>query len=405
MIKTTQKADSASTMFYLGKSEERSYIIRLSFTLFEPIVKEILRSALLKTTKKYPFFFVKFSAKNNCVYSAITQIPDVCEKCEPMYFCLENTNNCSALVTYFDRTVYLEYFHGVSDGKGGAVFLRRLAAEYLAMRHNDENILAGVPEIPLNEQTVNAYRKFAKGFYVENNRCQAYKFKGTLRPKHSIKVTSYVLSASVIKQLAERLGVSVNDFMAAVLCAAVFLVQKHDSNTIKSVRISIPVNLRMRFPCRTMRNFTNIIYPQIYPKQSGISLSEICGEIHERIGKSLEIKRLAGGCGASEFVSDLAKILPIQLQKIIVNRSLDSQKRGSTLTFSNMGVVDISDELKKYICDFDMIFSAKSGCPYSCSLVTAGDKMRLNVLSSIYEPLLEKQLERVFRKTKIDFEH
>lgn len=51
----------ASTMFLMGRSNQRNYLIRLWAVLYEPIDERILQAALDRTLVKYPWFFIRFS--------------------------------------------------------------------------------------------------------------------------------------------------------------------------------------------------------------------------------------------------------------------------------------------------------------------------------------------------------
>lgn len=397
--------DCASTMFVLGRNERRNYLIRLSATLHEPIEKETLQTAVERTIEKYPYFFIRFAyEQNRLVAKQAKYIPRVREKAN--VFCLKpwkGCENCEAQVTYFHKTIFLEFFHAVTDGKGGMEFLMYLTAEYLSLRYHNENILHSVPVIPKDKQTENGYRKYAQGFRAKKSHGAAYQIKGTPAP---MAISSYRLSACEIKQTANKYGVSVTEFMAALLCTALSNIQKRTCavHRRKKIRLLVPVNLRTRFHCNTTRNFTLNVCPELDPAEAG-DLSGICMKFHQYMKTATEPEQLAGQCAAAATACDcgLVKILPVSVKKWLVQTALDLPLASSSMTFSNMGAAPWPEELKTHVDELELTFSPKPKAPYSCSAITVNDKMRLIFLRTVKEPMLEAQLERLLRNLKIGF--
>lgn len=389
--------DCAATMFALGRNKRRNYLIRLSATLYEAVEKEILQAALKKTIEKYPYFFIRFRSVQNQLFAQPAEyIPEVREKKNVSRLELwENHESCEAQVTYCGNTIFLEYFHAVSDGKGGMEFLMYLTAEYLSMRYHDERILQSVPVIPKDKQLENGYRKFAKGFRTKKSHGAAFQIKGT---PAVTRISSYCISVCEIKQTAKKYKVSVTEFVAALLCKAIANVQKENcgKSRQKKIRLLIPVNLRTRFPCDTIRNFTLNVCPEVKPEES-VDLPGICIKFHQYMKAATTQEQLAGQCAMAAKTCDsgLIKLLPVSVKKCLVQTALDLPLTGSSMTFSNMGAALWPEELKAHVDELEMVFSAKPETPYSCSAISVGDKMRLSFLRTIREPLLEAQFEKV----------
>ena len=291
--------DCASAMFVLGRSDKRNYLIRLSVSLYQPIDSEVLQAALDKAAQRYSFFFICFRSEGNRLLAEQAKgIPKVRE--EEQVSCLElwkGHENCEAKVTYTDKTIFFDYFHGVSDGKGGMEFLRYLTVQYLALKYHDNSIKEGIFVNPIQQQKEDGYRKYAKGFKIGKSHGAAYRIKGTPGP---MKISMYHLSVDGMKQIAKRYGVSITELVTALLCIAVSNIQRenHKSYRQKKIRLLVPVNLRTYFPSNTMRNFTLNVRPEIDPEKA-LDLSAICGEIHQYMEKAVEPKKLAGQCAAA----------------------------------------------------------------------------------------------------------
>lgn len=399
------KLDSASTMFVLGRNKNRNYLIRLSVTLRDCVKEKILQTALERTTQKYPYFFVRFvNNKNRLLAESTTYILAVKEQNDVSGLELwEDHEKCEARVTYSRKTISLEFSHAVSDGKGGIEFLKHLVAEYLSILYDDEKFLSSVPIVSRDRQFEDGYRKYAKGFRMKKSHGTAFQIKGT---PASTEISNYCFSACEVKQAAQKYDVSVTEFMAALLCLAVAGIQNEicPKSKQKWIRLLIPVNLRTRFPCDTMRNFTLNVSLEATPEEAA-DLSRMCMKFHRTMQTATKPEQLAGQCASAAKACDsgIIKNLPVSVKKWLVRTGLSLPLSGNSMTFSNMGVALWPEELKSHVEELDMVFSAKPEAPYSCSAISINDKMRFTLLRTIKEPVLERQLEKILSAQNINF--
>ena len=68
------------------------------------------------------------------------------------------------------------------------------------------------------------------------------------------------------------------------------------------------------------------------------------------------------------------------------------------MTFSNLGVWNLPDNLKPYIQQCSMVFSPKPSTPYSCGVVSVENALTLTLTRSIKEPLLESRILQILGK-------
>ena len=395
--------DPASTMFVLGRSEQRSYLIRLSVTLYEPIEKTALQAALKRTIEKYPCFFIRFICTQNRLFAESAKcIPAVREERDSASLKLwEGHGSCQARVTYSGKTLFLEFFHAVTDGKGGLEFLTYLTAAYLSLRYRDESILQNISPVSKERQLENGYQKFAKGFHTKKAHGSSFRIKGT---PGAMEVTQYCLSVDEIRKAAKRCGVSITEYMAALLCCAIAGIQKETlpEHRQKRIRLLIPVNLRTRFPCDTMRNFSLNVSLEALPKETG-DLPGLCSKFHQSMQSAVRPEKLAGQCASVSRICDagIVKRLPLSAKKWFVQTGLALPLSANSLTFSNMGEVVWPEELKSHVEALGLAFSPKPEAPYSCSAISLNGTMRLTLTRTILEPVLERHLEEILSDQRI----
>lgn len=397
--------DPASMMFVLGRKQQRNYLIRLSAALHEPVLERTLQKALERAIQKYPYFFVRFVNSQNRLYAepatripAVKQIDNVCS-----LKLWKGHESCEARVSYSHKTIFLEFFHAISDGKGGLEFLKCLIVEYLSILYPAERILLDVPVILLERQLENGYQKYAEGFRTKKSSGMVFQIKGI---SAQAEISSYCFSVCEIKQAAKKHNVNITEFMAVLLSFAIAGVQKEScqGNRRKRIRLLIPVNLRTRFPCDTMRNFTLNVNLEASPGEIG-DFPTMCRKLQHDMRMAIKPEQLAGQCAAAAGMCDcgIVKRLPISMKKRLVQTGLDFSLSRNSMTFSNMGATLWPEELKIHVEALEMVFSAKPEAPYSCGVISINDNMQLTLLRTIKEPVLERQLERILSDQHINF--
>ena len=398
--------DCASTMFVLGRHEGREYLIRLSAMLREPIDPGVLQTALDRTINQYPYFFVRFGAIGKSLAERpVEHGPRIQRKTDTSVLALgDDDDGCEAQVTYEGKTIFFEYFHGVSDGMGGLVFLQRLLAEYLSQGHDDGRIMDAVPAMPLQEQGADGYRISARGVGGTGLRGVAYRIKGT---PATTSITTYCLSAVQVRERAAEHSASVAEYLAALLCIAINDLRRSSPGAAGhgATRLTVPVNLRPRLGLSTTRNCTLNVYPELPYLTEDPDVQLVCKRFRSYMATATRPEKLAARCLLMSRLggSGLANALPVSFRRRLVRGVLNSPFTGGTMTFSNMGAVSMPEALREHVIELGMAFSARPEAPYSCSVISLGDRMRLTLLRTTQEPLLEGRIERVMFAQGIDF--
>ena len=103
----------------------------------------------------------------------------------------------------------------------------------------------------------------------------------TRMPVPFLRVITGTLPVEAVKAKARERGVSVNDYLAGVICYAFLRLQQMEGNRrLYPVKLSVPVNLRSFYPSRTVRNFATFVNPGVDPRYGDYDLEEIIQHIH-----------------------------------------------------------------------------------------------------------------------------
>ena len=97
--------------------------------------------------------------------------------------------------------------------------------------------------------------------------------------------------------------------------------------------------------------------------------------------------------------SMILKLAPLFLKNIVMKLVFNAiGEKKSTFTLSNLGVVEMPNELRERITRMDFLLSVQSRAPYNSSIITYGDKMYLNIIRNIKESVLEAELYQTFKE-------
>ena len=278
------KLDNAAKVFPGQNSSSWSNCFRLSATLTETVEPELLEQAVKKLMPRFPSFDVRMRSGFFWHYleknpnGAPPIMEDIANPCQR--FKWKENKGYLFKVYYYENRISVEFYHSITDGFGASRFFMTLIAVYL--RLTGKNIPNGdavydIEEAPRAGELEDSYSKNCHS-KAKAKRLQkfTYRFKGERLPKHFLNVTTGYMPVSAVKEKAAEHGVTITEYLAAVLLWTMYNLQKQEENNReKHVGIQIPVNLRGFFGSETLRNFMLCYSFQIDPKMGEYTLPEI----------------------------------------------------------------------------------------------------------------------------------
>ena len=157
--------DNAAIVYPLGMKHGQMPMFRLSATLKEEVVPEILQIAADFTIKRFPTFSAIVKNGFFWHYLETTRNLPVIEEeddapCKPISIVLRSNRSFRILV--YEKRIAIEFFHVLTDGTGGMIFLKTLLGEYFRLLGKDVPAREGVLDIeekPKEEEFVNEFEK------------------------------------------------------------------------------------------------------------------------------------------------------------------------------------------------------------------------------------------------------
>ena len=253
----------------------------------------------------------------------------------------------------------------------------------------------------LAEDNLRCFLRYAGQITASRKEQTAYHLSGTPEPDGFLDLTTLMLPVDAVKAKAKEFGVSVTEFIAAVMMKAISDLQTEKvprRMRRRPVKVLLPVNLRGLFPSRTLRNFASYVTPEIDPRLGDYSLAEICKIVHYRMGLENDARMMAAKI-ATNVASERSAVLramPLFIKNIAMKAVFDLVGEcKSCLCLSNLGLVQLPDAMAPYVARMDFIIGVQAKAPHNCGVVSWDGTMYINMIRNIREPELESHFYRV----------
>ena len=402
---TWYKLDLSANVYPTLQRKDFSSVFRLSATLKEKINPEILQKAMDMTLPRFPTFkvslrkgfFWRYFEPNNRPGPFVQK--DIANPCMPMDF--EANNRYLVRLYYYENRISLEAFHSISDGLGALHLLRTLIAVYLRLQGHDIPNTHGVLDIdekPDPAELEDSYLKYASSkIRPPRSQAKAYRVEGTFE-KDTLNIICGVMSTTEVKKAAKKYGVSITEFLNSVLLYALMLKQKSENpKKEKPLKLALPVDLRGMFPSKTLRNFITMVYPSIDPRMGEYTFEEIAKQVHHYMRYYVNDKFLNADITTNAFTQQhpLIRIVPLAIKDLVVKQFyVRVQDCQSSAGLTNVGVMNLSDEMKEHVERFDVYMGQPFSSRTNCAIVSYNDILTINFASSIVETDVERNFFR-----------
>ena len=396
------RLDNAAKLYPAIKSRKWTAVFRISMGLTEPVDRALLQQALVIATRRMGIFSCRLRAGLFWYYFEKNKkdpvvMDDAVNPCIRLYR-RENTGHLFRVRAY-DRRISLEVFHSVADGYGGLVFLKTIVAEYLRLKGFDIPTTQGVLDCsaPItDEETEDGFlRHYNKKAVRAWKETRAYRIPGTREAGHTLNIVTGTCSVAQMKEVAKRFNITITDLLVAVYMFSLYNLQKsHHPKKLLPVKVSVPVNLRAFYQTETLRNFSSYVNPEINANWGEYTFEEIARVVHHQLRSELTGKML--GSKMSKNVkaekSLLVRLLPLFLKNIVIHTvfSMAGESR-MTSTLTNLGQLELSEEMAKHIARFDVMLGAPRYNSVNCAVCSYKDSLNICFTSIIHEAETERE--------------
>lgn len=391
--------DDAAKVYPININHDQMTVFRLSVYLREEVVPELLQIALSFTIKRFPgfavtvkrgFFWHYLDASKRRYY--IEQ--DGALPCRALR--IARSGSQSFRVLYYRNRISIEFFHALTDGTGGMVFLKTLTAEYLRLLGvgfvEGEGVL-NVNQAPSDDEFTNEFlranKKGKSSGFVDK---PALQLSGKLSRRKPCRVLHFKFDATKLKELAKQQNSSVTAYVLAQL----FLASKFATDDRRgALSVQMPVNMRKFYPSKTLRNFS--LYCGIRLNLDEISdVPAMLAPIKAQIEEKASLEAMNAMMNATRGMVSSVRYLPLFLKEPIVRLVhffLGDRLFSSTL--SNLGLVQMPADLGSHIESMDFVLGPGLINRVQCALITFGNVATLSITKVTADPSFEEELFRL----------
>lgn len=403
--------DNAAKIFPASRSRTWSNIFRVSSTLDEEIDRDVLKVALDVTVRRFPSVAVAIKEGFFWYYlEEIASAPEILdEKPYPLArMTTRDLRKCAFRVLVYKNRLAVEFFHSLTDGNGGLIFVKTLTAEYLYQKYGikvptGDGIFDRLEE-PSPEELEDSFIKYSGKYPASRKDTDAFIIEGKREPDGFRTNTAFVIDPDFVKTEAKKRGVTVTAYMSAILIEAARRVQEDRVPKVaryKPIKVFVPVNLRKMFPSKTMRNFILYAMVGIDPRLGDYEFDELCQIVAAQMKQQMTEKNMAAiiRTNVASELNPIIQIVPLFLKNIIMKAIFNAVgEKKSCFSFSNLGVVNVPEEYSAKVKRMDFVLGSQAAAPYNVSSLTYGGKMYLNVTRNAKDPVLETQIYHVLRE-------
>lgn len=391
--------DNAAMIFPATDSVDMNGMFRLSAILNEKIDPKRLQKALNNTVRRFPTIGCSIKKGFFWYYLEPSNFPIVVEK-ETLFPCTRipmDSRHACIRVSYFNCRISVDFFHAVTDGNGGIVFLNTLVGAYLRQageKITPEGNYLDDRDKPQREESVDSFMQMADLTTPKIHKdVVSYKIAGERLLNYSVVVVNGSIDSNALRAVAKKYGATVGQYLVSVLCYAIEKDRQFFGYDKKHpVVISVPANLRKMYPSPTVRNFISVM---CIHSTGNTDFDKILSKVKSQFEAQNNEKFFMGviNFNVKSQKNFFIKICPLFLKNIvlkIVYEKLGAKARTSTL--SNLGEIKTPPEFKDHVLRYEFVLGPQTREMVSLSCCSFNG----NTVISVSRTIKEKSVVKLF---------
>ncbi len=402
-----KRLDNTAKLFPVIANENLSNVFRVSVTLKEKVLPEILRQALEEVLPWFEGFRVRLRRGVFWYYFEMNTRQPMIEE-ESTYPCqyIDPRSHQMFLfrVSYYEKRINLEVFHAITDGMGAMNFLKELTYHYLKLKKaqqdegvKSEKINFKKPSRACYLDTEDSYIKNYKSLEVKGySKQKAYQLQGELLEFERISVIHGYINIEDLKKLCKAQGVSVTKYLTALIIWGIYKEYLNGQASQNPIAINIPINLRKFFESTTTRNFFAVSMIEFLPVKASYTFEEVLQIVSSQMDEKITKEKLEKtiSYNVSNEKKFYLRFAPLPFKYLALKYVFSQSNKATTTTLSNLGAIDVLPEFKEEIERFHFIIGVSKKQKMKCSVCSYGSELVLSFATVLKEPYLQRSVFR-----------
>lgn len=405
------KLDNAAKIYPSVVNSQWEAIFRMSVDLTEDVDPNILQQAQKRVLERLPAFAT--TLKHGFFWFYLEHIdgqPPIEEDIKnPMQKINRKRNNQFMYrLLYYKNRIAVEFFHSLTDGTGGMTFLMTLVNEYLRIKHGTKicpsRYILNCDDEPDPEEYEDSFLRYGGKKTLGIAEKRSYQYPHTHTDFNRLLIVSGSVKTESLRKLAQKYDCKIGSFTTALLIYSALQLQKADtraSQKKKPVKVCSTINLRKMFPSRTLRNFSAFVNPGLYGILGDYSLAEVVEYVKHFMGmyvnKKQQLAKFSYNVDAERNI--FIRIAPLFIKiPILIIAYIVAGDVNQCSTMSNLGLLDLPEEVGRYVKRADFMLGRSFFNRSSCACVSYDGTTVFNFTRNIKE----SELERIFFSTLVE---
>ncbi len=389
-------------------SEQSNY--RFQASLYEPVKPDILLSAYKQALNRFPSFKVELdvglfrpSFVENFNEPFIEEYDGI------VLGRMDSLRNRQYLLklSYKDKKIYLEVFHGLADGTGALKFFGYLLDYYVFLDKGTTNPEDDYPVLEGEDE--DAYERYydrsalRKGMLKNANK-NALQIKGRkyiLDGKSLMKVT---IDTEELLRISRSYNCTLSVFLGGVALLSAVEISENKRRK-RCPTLFLPVDLRQAFPSNTVNNFVCTAKCKVRDYQNA-ELTSYISQLKDELVKETERDKLASEMAFTSTVAKnpIIKYVPLFLKRFFIKlgRELVTASK-QTIILSNLGKITLPNNLEKELESISFALNCNGRTPLNMSVASLKGKTFINFTSILKEKSFQTRFLQHLRDMGLDF--
>ncbi len=390
------KLDNAAKLFPFIYSKKDTNSFRLSCVFVDDIIVENLKPALKTALHRFPTFCVKLKRGlfwNYFDHNSAEPIIKEENPCLGLSIHLRKNHGFMFTLSYYGKRLILEVFHSLSDGTGALEFFKCICYYYLlecgVSIDNHGEILSEEFEKLASEKEDCFNWNYDPSIRPYPSEPRAYRLRGHLYPDVFTGIIHVATPVDKILEVAHRYQATLTEYISGCVLKSIYdLYYSHDPKAKRPAVLFLPVNARRFFESQSVRNFVLYVRIRTNYQDKPVTLEQMIKLVKETLKEELTKEKLSMRIVSNvRFEKNfLIRILPLFLKTIGMKIGYHvAGQDANTISFSNLGVVHIPEDMKPYITRFEFLIAASNDLPYNMAGISYNGQFVLSFSARFME--------------------
>ena len=402
-----RRLDNTAKLFAAVSGEDLSSVFRIAAVLKEPVDPELLHRALLFTLPEFENFRVKLRKGFFWYYFETNNRDPVVEEEQsaPCRFIDPHRGERFPFrVSYYGCRINFEVFHGLTDGLGAVGFVSRLTEHYLELKNGlPTKVREREFSLMRADDYLRYYKKLPRKRYDSR---PALQVSGEFLPFDQMAVLHGTVRINELKNCSRAAGASITKYLAAALLWSIIRTETDGNEMKRPAALNLPVNLRSFFESETLANFFAVINVSWKEKRVPETFEEVLTAVSRQMDEQIVKERLEEtiSYNVSNEKKWYVRAIPLFIKHLAMQMIFLHSSRAHTMTFSNIGQIQVQEGLRDQIEAFQLVVGASPKQRMKCGAVAYDGKLCLSFSSAMAENRLPEYFFRFLEEQGIPVE-